>query len=450
MTFDAAQYGFALNNREIAALIYLLLTFSVLFLWKGSHSAGLAVIRAFFAPKLAQVWVAMTLYVITCVYLLAWLNLWTWPNLKSTLLWWVTVGFTSLFEASRLKKRPDSFRALVLEAFTITAALVFIVELVSFPLWIELLMLPALVFLALITAVAELRPEHAVALNLFRGVQALVGFLILGFSLMLVMESAPEFWSLNTLRDFCLPLLLWVLFVPFIFLLAVIMVYQDSFVFLKIRPRNAPIVDYAQWRALLAFGLDMDAVRRLSRDLRNRDIGDRAGVRDAIQEIKMLQKRQKNPPAVDIAEGWSPYEARLFLKKHGIVTGDYHRTLWEWRAEAPAIKLSDKTFADSVTYSISGTENAATKLHLSLDASKDGTTRQPLHAFHVRALTLLSKVFNDARAKDVLARAKSAKPNAVEVDGIKLSYDSQQWGEGRIGRYSRGLTIRHPQEAGNY
>lgn len=443
MSFDPEQYGFDLSNREIASLVYLAIIVVALSFWKRGHKSLLAVIRACFAPKLVLVWVTMTLYVVACVCLLAWLTLWAGPNLKSTLLWWLTVGLVSMFEAQRLKDRPDTFRKLVLESFTITVVLIFIVELVSFPLWVELLMQPVLVFLTLLIAVAELRPEHASVLKLFKGMQVLSGLLIFGFSLMLVVEGIDEFWSLNTLREFTLPFLLWLLFVPFVYLLAMLMAYEESFVLLRLRPQAAPIVRYARWRALLAFRLDISAVKRLSRDLRIWNVTDKAGVQAAIREIKMLQKRQKDPPLVDPTDGWSPHEARLFLKEHGIVTDDYHRVPWGWRAVSSTVKLSDKALADSVSYTISGNERAVTELHLSLDGWKDGDEQESQLAFDVRAHALLSRVFDEERARHILARAVSQTPEAIEMDGVTVLYEHEEWGKGMVGPLSRKLTIEH-------
>lgn len=353
MSFTPASFGFDLSNREIATLIYLGLLLAAVLLWKKARPLALDVVRAFFVPKLTQVWLLMSLYVAACVWLLAWLNLWEWPNLKSTLLWWLTVGFTSVFEAQRLKDKPHMLRKLVRDAFTLSAVVLFIAELVSFPLWVELLMLPSLVFLTLLIAVGEHqtdKPGVPRALKLLRGLQMLAGLTILSFSYWLVASSVTEFWSLNTLREFGLPLLLWLMFVPFIFLLAVYMTYEEAFIHLRTRPKQTSIVRYARWRALFAFGWNIDGVKRLARDIRGRDIAEKQSIKEAIREIKRLLKIEKNPPAVTRTEGWSPHAARLFLEEYGLVTDDYHRTQWEWFAHIPSVKLNDKVLADRISY----------------------------------------------------------------------------------------------------
>lgn len=443
MSFQPAEYGFDLNNREIVSLIYIAIIVAALSVWKRGRKSLLAVIRAFFGRKLVLVWVTMTLYVSACVYLLAWLNIWVWPNFKSTLIWWLTVGFISMFEAERLKERPDKFRKLVLKSFTITAVLIFVVELVSFPLWIEFLMLPALVFLTLLIAVAEQKPEHANALKLFKSVQVLFGLLIFGFSVALVVNNGDEFWSLNTLREFALPFMLWLLFVPFIYLLAMLMAYEESFVRLRLGPQTSPVIRYARWRALLAFRFDIDAVKRLSRNLRMWDIKEKAGVRAAIREIRMLQKRQKNPPPVDPADGWSPYESGIFLQEHGVVTDDYHRVMWGWHATSPNIKLCDKFLADRVSYEISGNEHTVTELSLLLNGWKNDDDQEMQLTFDVLALTLMSKVLDTDLTQQVFASAIALTPEAVELEDIKVLYEYEEWGKGKVASISRKLTIRH-------
>lgn len=299
MSFTLASFGFDMSNREIAALVYLSLLLAAVLLWKEGRPLAFNVVRAFLMPKLALLWLLMSLYVAACVWLLAWLYLWDWPNLKSTLLWWLTVGFTSVFEAQRLKDKPHVLRKLARDAFTLSAVVLFIAELVSFPLWVELLMLPSLVFLTLLLAVGEYQTDKTGVprvLKLLRGLQMLAGLAILGFSYWLVAASITEFLSLNTLREFGLPLLLWLMFIPFISLLAVFMTYEEAFIYLQMRPKQAPIARYARWRALFAFGWNIDGVKRLARDIRVRDIADKQGINEAIREIKRLFKIERTYP----------------------------------------------------------------------------------------------------------------------------------------------------------
>lgn len=452
MSFALASFGFDLSNREIAALVYLSLLLAVVLLWKKGRPLAFDVVRAFLMPKLALLWLLMSLYVAACVWLLALLNLWDWPNLKSTLLWWLTVGFTSVFEAQQLKDKPHALRKLVRGAFTLSAVVLFIAELVSFPLWVELLMLPSLVFLTLFIAVGEHqtdKPGIPRVLKLLRGLQMVTGLTILGFSYWLVAASITEFWSVTTFREFGLPLLLWLMFIPFIFLLAVFMTYEEAFIYLQIRPKQAPIARYARWRALFAFGWNFDGVKRLARDIRGRDIADKQSIKEAIREIKRLCKIEKNPPNVTRAEGWSPHAARLFLEEYGLVTDDYHRTQWEWFAHTPSVRTNDKVLADRISYYLTGNERAVTRLRLALDGSNQNDTGESQQAFDERALTLLAKAFDADRATTIYVRAQTSEPESLVVDDVRVSLDRSDWGDARLGGYVRNLTIQHPEHQGD-
>ncbi|WP_199224854.1 hypothetical protein [Falsochrobactrum shanghaiense] len=452
MSFTLASFGFDLSNREIAALVYLSLLLAAVLLWKKGRFLAFNVVRAFLMPKLALLWLLMSLYVAACVWLLAWLNLWDWPNLKSTLLWWLTVGFTCVFEAQRLKDKPHALRKLVRDAFTLSAVVLFIAELVSFPLWVELLMLLSLVSLTLLIAAGEYqtdKPGVPRVLKLLRELQMLAGLTILGFSYWLVAASITEFWSLNTLREFGLPLLLWLMFIPFIFLLAVFMTYEEAFIYLQMRPKQAPIARYARWRALFAFGWNIDGVKRLARDIRGRDIAEKQGINDAIREIKRLFKVEKNPPTVTRVEGWSPHAARVFLEEYGLVTDDYHRTQWEWFAHIPSVKLNDKVMADRISYYLTGNERAVTRLRLALDGSNQNDTKDSQQAFDERALALLANAFDADRATTIYVRAQTSEPEALVVDGVRVWLDGSDWGDARLGGYVRNLTIQHPEHQGD-
>lgn len=453
MPFASADFGFDLSNREIAAIIWLGIPLAIVLMWKKFRSVALGVVRKFFVPKLSVIWLLMSLYVAACVWLLAWLDLWETSNLKSTLLWWLTVGFAGVFEAEQLKSKPHILRKLVRDAFTLSAVVLFIAELVSFPLWVELLMLPSLTFLTLLIAVAERQtdePGVALTIKLLRGVQILAGLTILSFSYWQVASRVNEFWSLSTLREFGLPLLLWLMFIPFIFLLAVYMTYQESFKHLQIRIKQTSIVSYARWRALLAFGWNIDGVNRLVRDIQMRDITEKEGIKEAIQEIKQLLKVEKNPPTVSLAEGWSPHSARLFLIEYDLVTDDYHRTQWDWFAHIPSVKLNDKWLADQFSYYLSGNERAVTRLRLALNGSNQNDTNEAQRAFDERALALLAKAFDAERAATIYASAQTEEPEAVLTDGIQVSLNRSDWGNALGGGYVRNLIIKHPKHQGDH
>ncbi|HAV50607.1 MAG TPA: hypothetical protein DCX75_10975, partial [Brevundimonas sp.] len=261
--FDPAGFGFDLNTRELAALIWLGVIGSGLLLWKRTRLGGLSVIRMFFAWPLQRVFLAMTAYTILIVTLLAKLNAWEWSNLKTTVLWWLTVGFASLWEAQRIGEEKHPVRRLLLDALSLTAAITFIAEFGSFPLWAELILPVPLTFIALIVAMAPTLKGGEILVKPLLWILAIAGLGYLAWGTREILAAPFTFLSWNTLREFAAPIILSIAFIPFLFALAVLMTHETIFTSLKIMWKRPDLAAYAQRRALWAFGYDLDGMKRL-------------------------------------------------------------------------------------------------------------------------------------------------------------------------------------------
>ncbi|MBD9390249.1 hypothetical protein IB237_23905 [Agrobacterium sp. AGB01] len=435
-----SSFGFDLNNREIATLSYLALL-PVIAIYKGFVTSLGDVARAFFNPKFAAVWLIMSLYVTTCVWLLAKLDLWDWPNLKSTLVWWLTVGFSSFFDAKRFINDRKIIRKLLRDTLTLSAVITFIAELVSFPLWVEFLLFPILALVTLLLAVGDsLRddPKFHRLLSFLRRLQILAGLIMLGSSYWMVANTVGEHWTVNTLREFGLPLLLWLMFIPFIILLATYMSYETSFIQLARRPKQEAIYGYAKRRAIIAFGWNSEGVRRLIRDIIARDVDDKNGVKEAIDEIKKSFKIEKKPLPVRSADGWSPQEARYFLGEFDMVTDDYHRNQWEWFA-SKSLKLKNAPLADQISYYITGKQQAVTRLRLALNGSNQNNVFEAERFFDERAMVLLTKIFDAKHATEILRHPQ----DVTLIDETTVSISRSEYGSAVNGGYNRNLVIEH-------
>lgn len=114
-------FGFDLNNREIASLIYIGLAVAGLLLWSRMRASLGGVVRAAFHPKLTLIYLAMSVYVALCTALLALVDAWEWSNLKTTLLWWITAGFGAVFNASQIEDPKSAISRQLRDVLTWTA-----------------------------------------------------------------------------------------------------------------------------------------------------------------------------------------------------------------------------------------------------------------------------------------------------------------------------------------
>lgn len=438
----AETYGFDLNNRELAALIFIGLAIVGLLTWKQTRGSALNVVRAFFAPKLVAAFAIMTAYTACTVAILASLHLWEWSNLKTTLVWWVTVGFAVLFQAEKTQSDRNHLHALLRETFALSGVIILISEAGSFSLVIEIFLFSAILFLGLLGTVAMRKPETTEVGNAVNWVIALLVLVMIVGGVRSIIDEPTEFFSWDTLREFGVPIALQLSHLPLIYLMAIYMAHESAFTTMKIWSQNPRMVGLTPRTALLNFGLDLDGTQRLIRHVRMHDVVDREGLKAAVHEIKEAKRREKNPPVVPAAEGWSPYEAGRFLEAHGIVTNDYHRSFDDWFAEAPSIKLSDRPLPDRMSFYITGNARAATRMRLVLDASFGNDTDAADAAFYAMSRTLMERVFGEARADELEVRLRSG-DHAFDLDGKYVSIERSQWGVERQGGYNRNLVILH-------
>lgn len=441
---DPAAFGFDLNNREIASLIYIAALLLILILWKKGRDGLCAIIRAFFQPKLATIFLIMSLYVAVCAAILDAMKIWDWSNLKTTLLWWLTAGFAAVFKAQDATDKPGAFERLVKETLTWTAVITFIAEVHSLPLVAELILLPALAFFSMMLAISQARREHAILIGPLTWVLSVAGLFLVAFSVRGIIQDPTDFLEWDQAREFFVPIALSLMFIPFIFALATLMAYETTFTSLRFRVDDQRLLNYARWRAFGAFGFDTNGVKRLTRDIHVRSVVDRDSVDRAVAEIKRLKKLERNPPAIPAEDGWSPYEAAKFLADHGITTNDYHRSFDdEWFAEAPSVKISDRAMADRISYYMTGDERGVTRLRLALDASYQNDTIEADEAFYDRAHALLGRAVGDDQADALLVRVRSQDRQTFVANRKRITVEWSEWGIEKRGGYNRNLVIVH-------
>lgn len=175
-----------LNDRELASLI-LLGVFATIFMVVPKLRRNLApavtgVLRAFIAWRILVVFVGFLAWVSGWIALASWTGLWGFDLLKDSIIIVLTLGIPLLFRTVNAKSGDEIFKQLRVEALSISAVLLFYLNLEPLPLWTELLLQPFVVLVQLLNLVAGMKSEHRVAQRLTSGILILVGFAMLLWS----------------------------------------------------------------------------------------------------------------------------------------------------------------------------------------------------------------------------------------------------------------------------
>jgi len=256
------------NNREIATAIWLL----VIILWilsrSETRSSASNVFRAACTPKLLAPVLIAALSTSAFVFILYRFGWWTFSELKDTIIWFCFTGVSLLFRGLGTSDSALAVRGTIRDSIKIILVVEFLVNSYTFPLTVELLLIPIFTLLAMLQVIAELKKEYAPTASFLKVVQAIFGWGILGFVLWSFIHQANQVWSRSGLRSFILPILLSIAYFPLAYAMALLSAYEQLFLPLKIgKHKQSKVIRYAKLKAFTTLGLSLRRVHQAHRNL---------------------------------------------------------------------------------------------------------------------------------------------------------------------------------------
>jgi hypothetical protein len=256
-----------LSNREIAAGVWLL----IVLIWALSvgsvRRSILGVLEAFFVKIIVVPFVVMLLYVILMVLIFRKIGFWDASALKDTILWTTSTAFATFFSLNKVAEDKHYFRDAIWDNIRLVLMLEFIVNLYSFSLIVELVLVPIVTFIGIMSAVAESKPETMRLKILFNSVLSIFGLGLLVFTFRELSADFQNLATLKTLRDFFLPPLFTIAFLPFVYLMALYMQYERLFNRVDFANKDVSLARYAKRRFFAVCHLSLSKLNRFSKNV---------------------------------------------------------------------------------------------------------------------------------------------------------------------------------------
>jgi hypothetical protein len=274
---------------------------------------------------------------------------------------------------------------------------------------------------------------------------SIVGLSLLAYGLVCIWTRPEEFLSWATLREFAVPALLSLMFLPFMYFLSVYMVCDRMEFRLAWSMPDAELRSYAKTKAFFAFAGDLEAMRRWGRNVGATRPATQADVDVTIREVLEARRRESNPPEVSPHRGWSPYQAKAILEPQGLKTDDYHRTHERlWMASSPLKELDSELFSNNVSYAVEGNEHAATRLELSLNVNNAKLAGAAMESFATMAKVLIETSLPDCKAEKLVKAARSGRSQTLKAPNADIQLTREDWKNGKISGYKLMLVVTHP------
>lgn len=259
----------ALSAREIAIGVWLFVGLALALSVRGIRKSFLGLLRAFFADKILVFVGAMLLYTSVVIAVLLVLGFWETALLKDTVFWVLFSGFALAFRVATSSDSDLPLRKILKDTVSVVIVLEFLTNAYTLPLVGELLLVPALVFLGLLDAVARADEKNASVTRLTSVLLVAAGLALIGFAVVSALSDGSQLWTLTSLKLLLTAPVLSLCFLPFLYLVALCMAYDRLYsLLLPALDARSAVARYARRRIRASCRLSLRNARDLMRERR--------------------------------------------------------------------------------------------------------------------------------------------------------------------------------------
>lgn len=300
------------------------------------------------------------------ILLMASLSLWDFTDLKVTIEWVVGFALITALQIDRAEKESNFFTDILRDSVSMAALIAFIAWSYTFSLLVELLLTPILLILLFVAEFTGGKGRFESLHRITTAILALAGAAFLANSIYSILRDPRGYATAQTAHELLTPILLTVLFVPFLFALHLYVVYEKANMRVGHSIKDPELRAYARGLLMRTFFGDHVGLRNWLRHITIFCPQSRLEIDESLREIRATRKRLLHPSGENATDGWAPNVAQSFLGSFGLEAPDYHRLPDNWFASSPYMKLGATVLDNTIVYYMHGHQDAVTKLELVL------------------------------------------------------------------------------------
>jgi len=275
-----------LNNREIALFFWAIIGICWVLSLKFTREPIFSLIKAFAARQILVIFNLMIIWVELIVILFIIINLWDLTLLKDTIFWTFGVAFILLMTINKPAKEENFIKGVLYNNLKLIIVLQFISNLYVFNLATELVTIPILIFVGILSAFSELKEEYKKAKKIFDTILIIYGIIVMVFSFYNVIVDFDNFLSGKNLKSFFLSSVFTILYLPFVYLISLYIQYESFFVRIKWNFKDKKSLSrHIRWKIFLSCGFNLNKIRLVSKELKVFFIQDKTDFKVILDSI---------------------------------------------------------------------------------------------------------------------------------------------------------------------
>lgn len=207
-------------------------------------------LKSLFTGKLFIINLSATLYVTGWIYLFYCLDLWDLSLLKKTVLWFFGAAMVLVFKTQQADK-PGYFKKLLKHLLEWAIITEFVESFYSFPLWIELIFIPFLLFMVGMSVFSKGEEKYRQIHGCTDGILRWFAISIFLLSFYETITHWRNAFNEEHIKDLAFAPIMTLLFMPYLYLLALYMGYEILFLRLRFWTKNNETLYDSAKRSLL-------------------------------------------------------------------------------------------------------------------------------------------------------------------------------------------------------
>ncbi len=262
------------SNREIAVFAWIGLIILILLIKKDVRKSMGGVIKAFFAKKLIIIFSLLTCYVSVVIFFLFKLSFWDKELLKDTIYWFCSLAMVLFFNASNITS-SNYFVKVIRESVKWTIILDLLLNLYTFSLVTELILMPIIIMLVGTQAYAEVfakEKQYEETNKILKNILSYIGIIFLLFALYKSITNYRVVFTIENLKSILLTPILTILLIPFIYLLAVGIHYESLFLRLRFMTSEGFVSKRVKYIVFKVAKVNLNRLMQINNKLNKADV----------------------------------------------------------------------------------------------------------------------------------------------------------------------------------
>jgi hypothetical protein len=274
-----------LDNRELAILVWLIIFLFWALTKKNIRESISEIMKVFFQKVIFITTCLMLFYIGSIVYIFYRFGLWDFTLLSETIMWVIGEAFVMYLNSNKVKNN-EYFKIVMIDSLKLTVVIEFIVNLYVFNFWIELILVPVFAILIGVLGVSSSKPEYKQVESCLTRIFILVGLLFLSYAIYNIIVDVHSFATINNFKEFLLPVVFTILFLPFIYMLALYLTYDLIFMRISFLIKDKSLARYIRWKTVFSFHLKLNSLNNWHDKIIRAEINSVDDVERVMFEVK--------------------------------------------------------------------------------------------------------------------------------------------------------------------